>query len=139
MRRYDRGLHWVIGHQAVTLIVALATLVLTALLYLAIPKGLFPTQDTGQLQGRIQAAPEVSYARMSQLQQEAARTGTDAAGTPRYQLTTTALRPTGELDLWEHVVTAVYRMIGSALESVGILAFEIVSLDMRLEPTEVTA
>jgi multidrug efflux pump len=73
MKRYDRSLHWVIGHQAVTLIVALATLALTALLYLAIPKGLFPTQDTSQLQGRIQAAQDVSYARMSQLQQDAAR------------------------------------------------------------------
>jgi multidrug efflux pump len=73
MQRYDRGLHWVIGHQAATLIVALATLALTALLYLAIPKGLFPTQDTSQLQGRIQAAQDVSHARMSQLQQAAAR------------------------------------------------------------------
>ncbi len=73
MQRYDRGLHWVIGHQAVTLIVALATMALTVLLYLAIPKGLFPTQDTSQLQGRIQAAQDVSYARMSQLQQAAAR------------------------------------------------------------------
>ena len=73
MHRYDRGLHWVIGHQATTLIVALATLALTVVLYLAIPKGLFPTQDTGQLQGRIQAAQDVSYARMARLQQEAAR------------------------------------------------------------------
>ena len=74
MRRYDRSLTWVIDHQAITLLVAFATFVLTALLYLTIPKGLFPTQDTGQLQGRIEAAQDVSYDRMSQLQQEAAQT-----------------------------------------------------------------
>jgi multidrug efflux pump len=73
MRRYDRSLVWVIEHQAITLAVALATFVVTVLLYIVIPKGLFPTQDTGQLQGRIQAAPDVSYARMVQLQAQAAR------------------------------------------------------------------
>ncbi len=72
MHRYDRSLVWVIDHQMITLIVALATFVLTVLLYVMIPKGLFPTQDTGQLQGRIQAAQDVSYDRMSQLQQQAA-------------------------------------------------------------------
>ncbi|MEO8523800.1 MAG: efflux RND transporter permease subunit [Caldimonas sp.] len=73
MQRYDRSLVWVIDHQAITLAVALLTFVLTALLYLAIPKGLFPTQDTGQLQARIEAAQDVSYDRMAQLQQQAAR------------------------------------------------------------------
>ncbi|CAN5866487.1 MdtB/MuxB family multidrug efflux RND transporter permease subunit [soil metagenome] len=73
MTRYDGALHWVIAHQAITLIVALATMVLTVVLYLTIPKGLFPTQDTSQLQARIEAAQDVSYDRMSQLQQEAAR------------------------------------------------------------------
>ena len=72
MQRYDRSLVWVIDHQVITLIVALATFALTVLLYLMIPKGLFPTQDTGQLQGRIQAAQDVSYERMAQLQQQAA-------------------------------------------------------------------
>ena len=73
MTRYDRGLHWVIAHQAITLVAALITLALTVVLYLTIPKGLFPTQDTGQLQARIQAAQDVSYERMAQLQQAAAR------------------------------------------------------------------
>jgi len=73
MTRYDSGLHWVIAHQALTLIVALITLVLTVVLYLTIPKGLFPTQDTGQLQARVEAAQDVSYERMAQLQQAAAR------------------------------------------------------------------
>jgi multidrug efflux pump len=53
--------------------VALGTLLLTVLLYVLIPKGLFPTQDTGQLQARIETAQSVSYARMAELQQAAAK------------------------------------------------------------------
>ena len=71
--RYDQSLTWVLRHQGATLAVALATLVLTVLLYLLIPKGLFPTQDTGQLQARVEAAQSVSYARMAELQLAAAR------------------------------------------------------------------
>jgi multidrug efflux pump len=70
--RYDGALTWVLGRQGITLLVALATLVLTVVLYLLIPKGLFPTQDTGQLQARVETAQSVSYARMSELQQAAA-------------------------------------------------------------------
>jgi multidrug efflux pump len=70
---YDRALTWVLARQGLTLLVALATLLLTVALYVFIPKGLFPTQDTGQLQARVEAAQAVSYARMAQLQQAAAR------------------------------------------------------------------
>ncbi|MDR6889342.1 MULTISPECIES: efflux RND transporter permease subunit [Variovorax] len=70
--RYDVWLQWVLRHQPLTLVVAVATLALTVLLYMVIPKGLFPTQDTGQLQARIEAAQDVSYTRMSELQQQAA-------------------------------------------------------------------
>ncbi len=73
VRRYDGSLQWVLERQGLTLLVALGTLLLTVLLYLWIPKGLFPTQDTGQLQARIEAAQTVSYERMAQLQQQAAR------------------------------------------------------------------
>ena len=73
MHRYDGALSWVLARQGLTLLVALATLALTVALYLLIPKGLFPTQDTGQLQARIETAQSVSYARMAQLQQAAAR------------------------------------------------------------------
>jgi multidrug efflux pump len=73
MHRYDRSLVWVIDHQALTLIVALTTFAITVLLYVLIPKGLFPTQDTGQLQARVEAAQDVSYERMAQLQAQAAR------------------------------------------------------------------
>ena len=71
--RYDRWLSWVLKRQGATLLVALATLVLTVLLYVLISKGLFPTQDTGQLQARVETAQAVSYARMAELQQAAAR------------------------------------------------------------------
>ncbi|WP_200845467.1 efflux RND transporter permease subunit, partial [Roseomonas sp. 18066] len=54
-------------------LVALLTLALTVVLYVFIPKGLFPTQDTGQLQGRLVASQDVSFERMSTLQQAAAR------------------------------------------------------------------
>ncbi|MGJ7507053.1 efflux RND transporter permease subunit [Variovorax sp. GT1P44] len=70
--RYDIWLQWVFRHQSLTLLVALLTLVLTVLMYVFIPKGLFPTQDTGQLKARIEAAQEVSYVRMAELQQSAA-------------------------------------------------------------------
>jgi multidrug efflux pump len=72
MRRYDQLLGWVFRHQGFTLLVALSTLLLTVLLYVLIPKGLFPTQDTGQLQARLETTPTVSYARMAELQQQVA-------------------------------------------------------------------
>ncbi|MBT9475493.1 efflux RND transporter permease subunit, partial [Polaromonas sp.] len=73
MKRYTQGLHAVFRHQGAMLLVALATLVLTVLLYVLIPKGLFPTQDTGQLQARVETTQSVSYARMAELQQATAQ------------------------------------------------------------------
>jgi multidrug efflux pump len=67
---YDRALQWVLDRERPTLIVAAATLVLTVLLYIAIPKGLFPLQDTGVVQGVTEASQSVSYARMASLQQQ---------------------------------------------------------------------
>jgi multidrug efflux pump len=72
-RRYETGLDFVLGRRFATLLVAIGTLVLTALLYMVIPKGLFPTQDTGQLQARIVATNGVSYDKMSALQARAAK------------------------------------------------------------------
>jgi multidrug efflux pump len=66
---YARWLTWVLDRQTATLVVAIATLVLTVVLYIVIPKGFFPVQDTGVIQG-ISAAPQsVSFAAMSQRQQ----------------------------------------------------------------------
>ena len=69
---YDRWLQWVLDRQKLTIIVALATLAVTALLYILIPKGLFPTQDTGVLQGVTIAGQSVSYSRMATLQRDLA-------------------------------------------------------------------
>jgi multidrug efflux pump len=73
IRHYDSSLTWVLGRQGLTLLVALGTLVLTALLWTFIPKGLFPTQDTGQLQARVEARQAISYAAMAEMQQAVAR------------------------------------------------------------------
>ena len=62
---YSRTLHWVLDHQPLTLAITLATFVLTALLYLAVPKGFFPVQDTGLIQGISEAEPTVSFSAMS--------------------------------------------------------------------------
>jgi multidrug efflux pump len=70
---YDRSLNWVLARQGLTLLVALGTLVLTALLWVFIPKSLFPTQNTGQLQARVEARQAISYQAMTEMQQAAAR------------------------------------------------------------------
>ena len=67
---YDRALTWVLDRQAATLIVAVATLVLTVILFVIIPKGLFPTQDTGIVQGVTEGSQSISYQGMAALQQK---------------------------------------------------------------------
>jgi multidrug efflux pump len=62
---YERGLRWVLSHQTLTLAVALATLALTAILYVGIPKGLFPQQDIGVIQAISVADNSVSYKAMA--------------------------------------------------------------------------
>jgi multidrug efflux pump len=62
----------VLERRGLTLLVAVATLVLTVILYLFIPKGFFPVQDTGEIQGVSEAAQTVSFAKMAQLQQQLA-------------------------------------------------------------------
>jgi multidrug efflux pump len=69
VKGYDRLLTIVLQHQRLTLLVAAATLLVTALLYLVIPKGFFPTQDTGLIQGVTVASQDVSFSEMSQRQQ----------------------------------------------------------------------
>jgi len=71
--RYGQMLNWVLDRQGATLIVAIATLVLTILLYIVIPKGFFPVQDTGAIQGISEAPPTISFAAMADRQQALAR------------------------------------------------------------------
>jgi multidrug efflux pump len=61
---YDKGLRWVLDHQVLTLLVFVLTLVLTAVLYIVIPKGLFPVQDVGVIEGISVADNSVSYKAM---------------------------------------------------------------------------
>ncbi|MGE4123938.1 MAG: multidrug efflux RND transporter permease subunit [Pusillimonas sp.] len=73
IRAYDRGLIRVLSHQRATLWVALGTLLVTALLYVWVPKGFFPQQDTGLIQAISQADQTVSFSAMSRLQLQAAQ------------------------------------------------------------------
>jgi multidrug efflux pump len=58
---YDARLRWVLRHQPVMLLVTFATIALAVYLYIVIPKGFFPQQDTGRLSGGIQAAQDISF------------------------------------------------------------------------------
>jgi len=73
IRGYDRLLTIVLNHQKLTLLAALATFALTALLYMAVPKGFFPTQDTGLIQGITLASQDVSFSEMAKRQQALAK------------------------------------------------------------------
>ncbi|MDM7857488.1 multidrug efflux RND transporter permease subunit [Thiopseudomonas acetoxidans] len=66
---YARSLTWVLGHQTLTLLVAVATFLLTALLWMWVPKGFFPEQDTGVIQGVSEAPQTISFAAMAERQQ----------------------------------------------------------------------
>jgi hydrophobe/amphiphile efflux-1 (HAE1) family protein len=70
LKGYERGLDIVLRHRFTTLMVFFATLLTTALLFMAIPKGFFPTQDTGVIQGIAYAAQDVSPDRMRGIQRQ---------------------------------------------------------------------
>ena len=65
---YERSLLWVMRHQPLTMLVMLATLVMTVWLYVIVPKGFLPAQDTGLITAVVEAAPDVSFAEMERLQ-----------------------------------------------------------------------
>ena len=69
---YGRTLKFVLRYQGITLLVAVATLLLTVYLYMVIPKGFFPVQDTGVIQGISQAPPTIGSKGMAEKQQELA-------------------------------------------------------------------
>jgi len=72
--RYDTGLKWVLDHQRTTLLVTLGTVALTAILAILIPKGFFPQQDTGLINGVSEAPADISFQRMMDRQQALADT-----------------------------------------------------------------
>jgi len=69
---YGHALNWVLDRQTFVLLIALATFALTAVLYIVIPKGFFPLQDTGVIQAISEAPQSVSYAAMAERQQQLA-------------------------------------------------------------------
>ncbi|MCU1309585.1 MAG: acriflavin resistance protein, partial [Candidatus Angelobacter sp.] len=71
--KYGVTLQWVLKHQFPTLLVTIGTLVLTILLYIFVPKGFFPVQDTGQILGISQASPAISFPAMMDRQQALAK------------------------------------------------------------------
>ncbi len=70
LRSYETSLAWVLRHPFATLMTFVATVATTVALYIAIPKGFFPQQDTGRLTGAIVAAQDISYQGMEKLLRE---------------------------------------------------------------------
>ncbi|UFS69213.1 MdtB/MuxB family multidrug efflux RND transporter permease subunit [Geomonas sp. RF6] len=73
IERYGRSLTYVLQHQTATLMVAVGTLLLTVVLYILVPKGFFPVQDTGAIMGISEASQSVSFKAMAERQRELAR------------------------------------------------------------------
>ncbi len=72
IQSYGRTLQWVLRHQKPVLLVAVATLLLTVLLYIVVPKGFFPVQDTGAILGISEAPQSISFLGMAKEQQKLA-------------------------------------------------------------------
>ena len=68
LRGYDRGLGWVFRHQPLMLAATLGLIVLTGYLYVTIPKGFIPQQDTGFIFGALQARQDASFAAVGKLE-----------------------------------------------------------------------
>src|SRR5690606_1362440 len=73
IHHYGVWLQWVLKRQPLTLLVAIGTMGLTVVLYLAVPKGFFPVQDTGVIQGISEAPQSISFSAMSERQQRLAQ------------------------------------------------------------------
>ncbi len=72
IERYTQWLDWVLDRQRATLLVMVGTMLLTALLYVAVPKGFFPSQDSGVLQVVTEAPQNISFSAMAQRQEQLA-------------------------------------------------------------------
>jgi len=71
--RYGKMLNWVLDRQRATLMVAVGTLIFTVILYILVPKGFFPLQDTGVIQGITEAPQTISFPAMAERQQALAK------------------------------------------------------------------
>lgn len=72
IKKYSVSLRWVLSHQRLILVIAVVTLLVTCLLFYVIPKGFFPMQDTGLIQGISEASQSISFKAMSEKQQSLA-------------------------------------------------------------------
>ncbi|MGA2363904.1 MAG: efflux RND transporter permease subunit, partial [Steroidobacteraceae bacterium] len=120
--RYDRVLTRVLDHQTLVLWVATGTVVLTVALYMMIPKGFFPEQDTGILQGMTAADPKISFDAMVQRQQGLAdiiRRDVDVESNAARQVSgiSLALQPVQDLTIDSTVGRAQYQFILQAAGS----------------------
>jgi multidrug efflux pump len=66
VRGYDVGLRWVLRHQFITMMILLATIVTNVMLFRAIPKGFFPQQDTGRINGLVQGDQDISFSAITE-------------------------------------------------------------------------
>ncbi len=148
IHEYGRLLNWVLDHQPLTLLVAVGTLVLTVILYIVIPKGFFPVQDTGLVQGITRASPDTSFAAMAERQNAlAARIledkdvvsltsfiGVDGTNTTlnsgRYLIN---LKPKSERD--DDIATAVRRLTLTGQSVAGISLFLQPVQDLTIDST----
>jgi hydrophobe/amphiphile efflux-1 (HAE1) family protein len=73
LHHYETGLKWVLRHQPFMLLVALGTVIATIWLYIVVPKGFFPQQDTGAMFGSTKAGEDISFGTMARLQAQAAQ------------------------------------------------------------------
>ncbi|HEY4919403.1 MAG TPA: efflux RND transporter permease subunit [Xanthobacteraceae bacterium] len=67
---YDRGLKWVFRHQTLMLVITLGLIVVTGILYVEIPKGFFPEQDTGFVFGQAEARQDTSFAAITKIENQ---------------------------------------------------------------------
>jgi multidrug efflux pump len=119
LHRYERSLRWVLKHQPVTLLVTLATMAATVFLYAMVPKGFFPQQDTGRLNGSIQADQDTSFQAMQKKLTVFVKTVMDdpavesatgfVGGSANSGRMFVALKPPGERDLSADQVVARLR------------------------------
>ncbi|UKE69913.1 efflux RND transporter permease subunit [Xanthomonas cerealis pv. cerealis] len=149
---YERTLDWVLGHQPLTLAIALATMVLTVVLYVVIPKGLLPEQDTGLITGVVQADQNVAFPQMQQrteavaaaLRKDPAVTGVAAfigAGSMNPTLNqgqlSIVLKTRGDRDSLEEVLPRLQKAV-AGLPGVALYLKPVqdVTLDTRVAATE---
>ncbi|MDR3446949.1 MULTISPECIES: efflux RND transporter permease subunit [Dyella] len=149
---YESSLDWVLGHQRLTILIAGATVVLTVFLYIVIPKGLLPEQDTGLITGVVQADQNVAFPQMEQrtkavadaLRRDKAVTGVAAfigAGSINPTLNqgqlSIVLKDRGDRDSLDDVVARLQReAAGIPGVALYLKPVQDVTLDSRVSATE---